>query len=301
MEHSYKDMSVLVTGGCGFIGAHLVRTLVRLGAYVTVLDNGLTSSIDVLQDVKETIIYINKSITDPHACLEATHGKQIVFHLAAVASVPASLDNPSLCHQVNVEGTFNLLEASRLHGVERFVFSSSAAVYGDHEGVCHEQQQCMPQSPYGYSKLLGELYCQQYARIYGLHAVSLRYFNLYDDWQRAHGRYASIITSLRQTLENNEPIIVYGDGTYVYDFVTIEQIVEANLTLGMLKRSHMNGDVYNIASGKSMTLLELVAHVRQEFPDSTSTVIFQHARTDDIKQSIADCSKYASILDYVYT
>src|SRR5579885_1849878 len=175
MNYNYKDLPVLVTGGCGFIGSHLAETLVKMGAYVTILDSCSTGSTKNVDAFKDNVIVINKSITDPHACLEATHGKKIVFHLAALVSVPLSVENPSLCNQINVEGTFNLLEASRLNGVERFVFSSSAAVYGNHQGLCSETMECKPQSPYGFSKLMGELYCKQYATIYGLKTVSLRY------------------------------------------------------------------------------------------------------------------------------
>ncbi len=291
----YKGMPVLVTGGCGFIGSHLAHELVTQGAHVTILDNCSTGTVANIAPFKDDVVFIQKSITDPEVCLEATKGQHIIFHLAALVSVPLSLDNPALCHQTNVEGTFNILEAARLNGVQRCVFSSSAAVYGPQPGICSEQLPCKPRSPYGYSKWLGELYCQQYAQVYGLQTVSLRYFNVYGPRQNPRGHYASAVAKFKECMKHNQSIVIFGNGQQTRDFIPVADVVQANLTLGMVKL-HKSGDVYNVATGTSITLLNLIEHLKEEYPDYNAPLIFNAPRPGDIHHSAADCSKYKTIL-----
>jgi len=157
MKIFYQDLPVLVTGGAGFIGSYIVELLVEAGAKVTVIDDLSSGKASNLKNVKGKIRFIKKSITDIGACIEATEGQAVIFHLAAFISVPDSVKNPRTCQKINVDGTFNLLEAARINKVDRFVFSSSAAVYGPFEGICKENMECNPQSPYGTSKRIGEL------------------------------------------------------------------------------------------------------------------------------------------------
>ncbi len=150
----YKNMPILITGGCGFIGSHLAQKLVEYGAQVTILDDLSTGSLANIENIQHTINFIQKSIVDFDACMHACKGQKFIFHHAAYISVPGSLENPKICHETNAIGTFNLLEAARNNTIERFVFASSAAVYGQREGICHENMQPHPNSPYGFSKLI---------------------------------------------------------------------------------------------------------------------------------------------------
>ncbi len=296
MEHFYRGTSVLVAGGCGFIGSHLAATLVTLGADVTVIDDLSTGSKDNIENIKHNITFMQASITDQQACIEATKDKKIVFHLAAFISVPQSVKEPHVCHHINVDGTFNLLEAARINGVERFVFSSSAAVYGCQEGICSEDMPCSPESPYGFSKQIGELYCKQFAQQFGINTVALRYFNVYGDRQNPHGHYAAVVAKFKHQMKHNLPITIFGDGTQTRDFIPVDKVAEANLRLGMLPGAQMNGDIFNIATGNSINLLELIELLRQEFPAYAENIIFAPARPGDLKYSQADISKYLSAI-----
>ncbi len=294
MNAFYTNCAVLVTGGAGFIGSHVVEQLVELGARVTVLDNLSTGSMKNLKKVKDSITFLRGDITNLDSCLHATHNKDIIFHLAAFISVPDSIKHPDACHAINVDGTFNMLEAARINKVKRFVFSSSAAVYGSRDGICTETLPCNPESPYGFSKRIGELYCQQYARTFGIHAVALRYFNVYGDKQNPNGAYAAVVAKFKHQIKNNKPITIFGDGQQTRDFISVKNVAHANLTLG-IHADKMRGEIVNIATGKSITLLELIELLKEEFPAYNQEIEFKPTRSGDIKNSIADCSKYQSL------
>lgn len=292
----YRDKQVLVTGGCGFIGSHLVGKLVDAGAHVTILDDCSTGSLGNIAPVRGRVRLIQASITDFESCLLAAQGMHIIFHLGAFISVPQSLENPTECHRINVDGTLNMLEAAHQAGVQRFVFSSSAAVYGPQDTTCVETMPCSPESPYGYSKLIGELLCQQYARCFGLNTVCLRYFNVYGERQNPNGAYAAVVAKFKHQMKHNLPITIFGDGLQTRDFITVEEVAYANMRLALLKPSSMHGNVYNIATGTSITLLELVEKLKKEFPRYTNTIIFAPARPGDITHSSADCSAYHALI-----
>jgi len=295
MKTFYKDLSVLVTGGAGFIGSHITQKLVKLGAKVTVIDNLSTGNIQNLENVKNDIRFIEKNIVDMDACLEATKGQAVIFHLAAFISVPESIKNPSKCHKINVDGTFNMLDAARTHGVQRFVFSSSSAVYGVVEGVCKETMTPHPESPYGTSKLIGEYYCKQFANNFGLHTIALRYFNVFGERQNPNGAYAAVVAKFKDLMKQNKPLTIFGDGLQTRDFIPVSDVVEANLTVAMLPPESMNGQVFNVATGKSINLLELIDMLKNNFPAYDQDILFKPARAGDIKHSSADCSKYKCI------
>ena len=175
----YKDKRVVVTGGCGFIGSHLAQKLVALGAYVTIIDTLTAGSMENIAEFNSQVNFIEASIVDPTQCDAAIADNEIVFHLAAFVSVPASVDDPDTCHETNVNGTFNVLQSAKKHGIDRVVFSSTSAVYGPREDRCYETDTLLnPMSPYGATKLMGELYCQQYTMLYNVPCVMLRYFNV---------------------------------------------------------------------------------------------------------------------------
>jgi len=295
MKAFYKDLPVLVTGGAGFIGSQVTKTLVQLGANVTVMDNLSTGNIKNLDNVISNITFIEKSITNFDACLEATKDKAIIFHLAAFISVPESLKNPALCHKTNIDGTFNLLEASRINNVKKFIFSSSAAVYGPATAICKEDMPCNPQSPYGTSKLVGELFCKQYADNFALGTIVLRYFNVFGDRQNPNGAYAAVVAKFMYQMKHNLPITIFGDGLQTRDFIPVEKVAEANLTVAMLDQLLMNGQIFNIATGKSINLFELIDTLKAKFPDYTGKILFGPSRPGDIKNSSADCEKYNSL------
>lgn len=289
----YKDLPVVVTGGAGFIGSHLVAQLIALEATVTVIDNLATGLEENLAPVAEKITFIKGDVTNYGICLQATKNCALIFHLAAGVSVPESLQNPMLYHATNVTGTFNMLEAARVNGVDRFILSSSSAVYGTSNSTCSEETPTNPLSPYGFSKLMGELYCAQYAQL-GVSTVVLRYFNVYGARQRADLPHAGLVATLRKKMHNNEPIVLFGDGLQQRDFVPVEEVVMANLSCGA-SSVQFKGECFNVATGVSRTVLSLVEEIRKEFPDYTQEIQFADARPGDIYYSAADCTKFKQI------
>jgi len=299
LKNFYNNKNVLVTGGAGFIGSHLTEKLVELGANVTVLDNLFTGKLENLEPVKSKIKFINGDIRNQENCKLATQNKEIIFHLAAFVSVPWSMQDPQLCMNINVDGTFNLLEAAKNNKVQKFLLSSSSAVYGNKSDICKETDECKPTSIYGFSKLINEQYCKAYCKLFGIGTACLRYFNVYGERQDANAQYAAVVAKFSQQMQNNLPIEIYGDGLQTRDFVSVEKVVEANLILGILSKEQMNGQPYNIASGKSINLLELVETLKKEkFPDYNKEILFKPARQGDVLDTAADCSNYKKIEDF---
>lgn len=297
MKAFYNQCNVLVTGGAGFIGSHIAQTLVEYGAYVTILDNFKTGKIENIAAIKQSIALIEGDITQYETCIKATAHQQLIFHCAAETSVPASMQDPLTCHTVNVTGTAHLLEAARHNKVKRFVFSSSSAVYGQQPGLCTETAICNPTSPYGLSKLIGELLCKQYTTNFGLETISLRYFNVFGPRQDPYAPYASVIAHFKATMAANKPITVFGDGLQTRDFIPVEQIMETNLKVGMLPAQIVSGNVLNCATGTSITLLQLIQTLKHEFPHFTESITFAPARAGDIKHTSADCSHYKKVME----
>ncbi len=295
MESFYKNKRALVTGGAGFIGSYVVEQLVALGAQVTVLDNLSTGTKENIDHILHNITLLEGDITDLKTCLLAATNKDIIFHLAADVSVPASLENPYHCYQTNVTGTLNVLEAARKSHVQRVVFSSSSAVYGTQSGICSETTPCKPTSPYGHSKLLGELLCAHYAQVLKVGTVCLRYFNVYGERQNPHGMYAAVVAKFKDAMKRNQPITLFGDGSQTRDFIPVEQVAQANLKLGTLPHSELTGQIFNIGTGTSITINELFKKLKQEFPDYAHEPQYVPARLGDIQHSSADCSKFKQI------
>jgi len=301
MKNFYINKKVLVTGGAGFIGSHLCELLIELGANITIIDDLSTGSLNNINKFKDQITFIQKSILDYDACLQATRDQEVIFHLAAFVSVPASVADPVNCHAINVDGILYMLEAARTNHVKRFVFSSSSAIYGPTKGVCYEDQTPQPFSPYGFSKLIGEYYCRQYHLNYQVQTACLRYFNVFGERQDPNSQYAAVVAKFRDQMAKNLPITIFGDGLQTRDFVSVKQVAYANCLVGMQDAPMMDGKAFNIATGKSINLLELVDILKeQEFPNYTQEIIFAPARPGDVLNTAADCSRYQKLLDSLY-
>jgi nucleoside-diphosphate-sugar epimerase len=291
----YENKNVLVTGGAGFIGSYLVQELVKHKAKVTIFDNFSSGNINNLRPIFSQINIIYGDITNPFACFNATRDKEIVFHLAALVSVPCSIQNPQICHQINVEGTKNILEGCRKNEVKTFIFSSSAAVYGNKKDKCEETDKPNPKSAYAKSKLQGEELCKHYAQEYGIKTASLRYFNVYGKGQNPNGDYAAVVAKFKHNLENNKPLVIFGDGKQTRDFIHASKVAQANIQIAM--QENLSGEIFNIASGKSINLFELIEQLEKETKTKKAGLTFQAARTGDIQNSSANCEKYKKLVE----
>jgi nucleoside-diphosphate-sugar epimerase len=292
----YNGKHVLVTGGAGFIGSYVTQKLVACGAHVTVLDNLSTGTIANIAHLLDKISFIEGTVADAQTCLQATDNISHIFHLAAFVSVPQSMQQPSLCHDTNVNGTFNLLHAAYTRNVKRFIFSSSSAVYGPTQERCSETSACNPNSPYGFSKLIGEQLCKQYALNFGVETVCLRYFNVFGDRQSCNGAYAAVVPTFKNNLLLNKPITLFGDGSQTRDFIPVEQVAHINLLLGILPAALITGESFNVATGNSISMIELFNKLKQDFPDYAIAPLYAPDRPGDIKHSVADCSKLHTVI-----
>jgi UDP-glucose 4-epimerase len=295
-------MSVfLITGGAGFIGSHLVLALLARGDEVRVLDNFATGRREHAQLFKaqpqaDRVTVTEGDVRDAALVDQIMRGVDYVLHLAAVVSVPLSMREPALTNDVNVNGTLIVLAAALKHQVKRLVLSSSCAVYGDNPQLpLSEQSATQPLSPYAASKLIGEVYCQTYCRAYGLPAVSLRYFNIYGPRQDPNGDYAAVIPKFAHRLKAGQPPLVYGDGRQTRDFVYVGDVVRANLMA--CEQPQANGQVFNVASGRATSLLELAAGL-EELAGTTLPPHFAPPREGDILHSRGDGTLASTVLGF---
>lgn len=289
LEKFYQGKHVLVTGGAGFIGSHLTEKLVKLGAHVTVLDNFSTGKLANLKPIITRINLMYADITSQYSCQKATAGKDVVFHLAAFISVPLSIKNPAICSAINTNGTQNILEGCKQNNVPSLVFSSSSAVYGNKETPCNEQDTPNPQTPYASTKLEGEKLCKQYAQECNMNTVCLRYFNVYGERQNPNGEYAAVVAKFKDCLCNKKPITIFGDGKQTRDFIHVSKVVETNLKMGMQKNNV--GEVFNVATGTSINLIQLIKQLENELKLKPADILYEPTRSGDIMHSQANCKK----------
>lgn len=284
-----KDKEVVVTGGLGFIGSHLTERLVE-DNQVTVIDDGSTGKLDNIKHLNlENIELVMGSITDINLG-EIFEGKDYVFHQAAMASVPQSIEDPLGSNQVNITGTLRVLMAAKDNGVKKVVTASSSAVYGDSTHMPHsEDAPLKPMSPYAVTKAAGELYCNVLSSIYGLPTVSLRYFNVFGPRQDPQSQYAAVIPHFIDAILNGEKPVIYGDGEQSRDFIYVKRVVDANILACESKET----GVFNIALGKGTTINQLVEIISQVFGKDVKP-IYAEERTGDIKHSMADVSRAVS-------
>ncbi len=300
-----KACKALVTGGAGFIGSHIVDELIARGIETYVIDNLTTGSIDNLATHERTndglLHIVIGDIADVDKLLRNVEGIDVVFHEAAIASVPRSVSHPIQVHDVNVNATLQLMNYCVKKGVRRMVFASSAAVYGIIHGCqASEEMPCKPNSPYGASKLAVENYLHSYMSTYGLEAVMLRYFNVYGLKQK-NSNYSGVITIFVNKLLDNEIPTIYGDGSQVRDFVHVRDIVQANM-LAMSSASAA-GKVFNVASGTSTSILELLETIKSIVKEKTgirseNLPRFAPVRPGDMKFGLASIEKIKTDLGY---
>ena len=250
-------MKCVVTGGCGFIGSHLVDRLVSQGHEVAAIDNLATGDISHLNsDAK----LVQGSITDLELMISATESVDWVFHTAALARIERSMDDPVGTHEVNVNGTLNVLQAARVNEVSCVINSSSSSVYGDQlSHVMNEDMQLNPKSPYAVQKLIGEQYCDMYARLFNLRVTSLRYFNVYGPRQPADGAYVLLIPKFLQMRQQNKPLTVYGDGNQTRGYTHVSDVAGANLLAAAASMPAGQHTVLNIGPRVEISVNEIAA------------------------------------------
>jgi UDP-glucose 4-epimerase len=289
-------MRVLVTGGAGFIGSHLVDALLGAGHEVRVLDDFSTGRRENLRHRAGAIELFEGTILDPEALRRAMEGVEGVFHEAAIPSVPRSVRNPAISNAVNVTGTLNILIAARDAGVRRLVYAASSSAYGAAaERALRESMPARPLSPYAVTKLAGEHYCQVFAQIYGLETVCLRYFNVFGPRQDPNAEYAAVIPKFLTALLDGRPLTVYGDGTQSRDFTYVGNVVAANLRA--MTAAGVSGEVFNVGCGQQSSLNELARQLGQ-IAGAQPQVTYLPARGGDILHSLADISKARALLGY---
>jgi len=286
----------LITGGAGFIGSNLAQELVQRGHQVRVVDNFLTGKKENIAFLLDKIELIEGDIRDFKICQQALAGVDFVLHQAALPSVPRSIEDPLLTSEININGTLNLLWASKEVGLKKFVFASSSSVYGDDPRLPkHEDMKPNPLSPYALTKLVGEFYCQIFSQIYRLPTISLRYFNVFGPRQDPFSQYAAVIPNfITRMLRGKEPII-YGDGKQSRDFTYVSNVVEANIQAAHTPEIYSG--VVNIACGERTTINSLTAKIREILKRDIKPS-HQKPRSGDIKHSLADISRAKRILKY---
>lgn len=286
----------LVTGGAGFIGGHICERLLRDGHIVRVLDDLSSGKESNLESIRGEIEFIRGDIRDAPLVAEAMKDVYVVFHEAALGSVPRSVADPLTTHEVNMTGTLNVFLAAREAGVKRVVYASSSSVYGE-TPVLPKQEEMTPQplSPYAISKLVGEHYATVFKHVYGFEVVALRYFNIFGPGQDPESQYAAVVPKFVTALLNGKPPVVYGDGLQSRDFTYVDNVVEANLLAA--EAEGVAGRAFNIACGGRYTLLDLLAKLKLILASDIEPV-HEPPRAGDVRDSQASIEAAERALGY---
>lgn len=292
-----QKMKYMVTGGCGFIGSHISEALVENGHEVVVFDNLSSGHESNIAGFRDHVDFVHGDICDQKALDSAMAGIDGVFHEAALVSVFDSVERPFDNNRININGTLNVLSAARDHGVKRMLFAASAAAYGNNPDLPKkETMRPEPESPYGLAKVAGEYYMRVFARLYGVEAVSLRYFNVYGPRQDPGSMYSGVISRFADAIAAGRNPTVFGDGKQSRDFVFVRDVAKANLN-AMTSDRLGNGEVINIGSGKSVSLLDLL-NTFKKITNRDFEIEFKPERAGDIRHSLADISLAGAKLDY---
>jgi UDP-glucose 4-epimerase len=290
-------VNALVTGGAGFIGSNLVRCLGASGARVRVLDDLSTGNLVNLHDLNGSVDFIRGDVRDWSAVSRAMIGASVVYHLAGRPSVARSLRDSFVCHDVNVNGTLSVLTAARDAGVDRFVFASSSAVYGETPTLPqHEAMSTHPLSPYGASKLAAESYCRAFARTFGLPTVSLRFFNVFGPRQNTASEFAAVVPCFVNAMSRKQPPGIFGDGLQTRDFTYVANAIQACVLAGETS-PEIAGEVVNVGCGTRTSLLQLIAILNQLMGTNLRPQ-FALPRAGDVRDSQAAVAKAKGLLGY---
>ncbi len=293
----------LVTGGAGFIGSHIVESLVKQKHYVRILDNFSSGRISNLKGLEKKIDLIKADICSADACFKATRGMDFVLHQAALRSVPKSMSDPHAYNRVNIDGTLNMLEAAKKNKIKRFVFASSSSVYGEVD-TFPEKESFVPQpiSPYALSKLTGEYYCRIFSLHFGLPTIALRYFNVFGPRQALDDEYAVVIPKFINCLLERQQPPIFGNGKQSRDFTYVQNVVEANLL--STRSNKLKYGVFNVAGGKDTTILDLVKILNKLLGKDIPPLMLP-IRPGDVFRTLADIRqarriiKFKPVVDFV--
>lgn len=278
---------VLVTGGAGFIGSNLADELIRQGAKVMVLDNFVTGFRENLEEINGDFDFVEGSVNDTSLLPKVLDGVEIVFHQAALPSVPRSVADPRETHDACVNGTFNLLAQAKESGVRRVIYAASSSAYGDQPTLPKvETMRPEPMSPYAAAKLVGEYYCSVFTKVYGLETIALRYFNVFGPRQNPASQYSGVISRFIDALMKGETPVIYGDGEQSRDFTYIANVVNANIRASQTDKGI--GTVMNAANGDRVSLNQLLAVLKGITGREDVAADHQPARPGDVKHSQAD-------------
>jgi UDP-glucose 4-epimerase len=294
-------MKYLVTGGAGFIGSHIVQTLLEQGTSVRVLDNFSTGKRENLEELRQRfdgnrLEVLEGDVRDASRVEEALRGVEVIFHEAAFVSVPQSMDEPQNCFDVNITGTSLLFDSARKAGVRRAVVASSAAVYGESEALpLVEDTPLQPLSPYAVSKRVKEMYAELFTGSFGLEVVALRYFNVYGPRQRPDSMYAAAVPIFARRLLDGKPVTIFGDGGQTRDLINVRDVVRANLIAS--EHPDAAGKIFNVCTGIETRLLDLLDVMYQLLPNSPSHQ-FAPPRAGDIYRSVGSPQKAAEVIGF---
>lgn len=301
-------MNILVTGGAGFIGSNLCEALVERGHHVTCLDNFATGKIENLLPLLEKhprqFRLIVGDIRNPADCNKAAEGAEILFHEAALGSVPRSIKDPVTTNEVNISGFLNMLVAARDAGVKRFIYAASSSTYGDSTALPKVEETIgKPLSPYAITKYVNELYAEIFARTYGMETIGLRYFNVFGRRQDPHGAYAAVIPLFVRKLMQHESPVINGDGEYSRDFTYIDNVVQMNIRAMETDNPAALNQIFNTAYGERTTLNQLVASLKEYLSEddpaiASIEVVHGPGRAGDIPHSLASVEKAKRLLGY---
>ena len=287
----------LVTGGAGFIGSHIASALVASGARVRILDDLSTGHRENVEEIGGDLDFVQGSVADEALLKRVLDGVELVFHEAAIPSVPRSVENPRQTHIASVDGTFSLLVVAREKKVRRLIYAASSSAYGDQPTLPKSEEMLPdPLSPYAVAKLVGEYYAQVFTRVYGLETISLRYFNVFGPRQDPGSQYSGVVSRFISALSTNKRPVIYGDGEQSRDFTYIDNVVDANLKAASATSGL--GQVINIANGERITLNQLLQELKELTGTSEIDADYQEARIGDVRHSLADISRARQLLGY---
>jgi len=307
MERVLKDKKVLVTGGAGFIGSNLVESLLQSGNYVACLDNFSTGRKSNISEFAShpSFRLIEGDIRNYDDCLKAVKDIDIVFHEAALGSVPRSIKDPVTATDVNIGGFVKMLFASKEAGVRRFIYAASSSTYGDHQDLPKVEEKIgHPLSPYAITKYVDELFADNFSKVYGIEVIGLRYFNVFGKRQDPEGPYAAVIPKFVKLLREHKRPVINGDGTYSRDFTYINNVIQANHLAAVVTDAFAVNQVYNVAQGERTTLNQLFDYIvsaAKKYDREVMNImpVYGPERAGDIPHSLASVEKARTLLGYV--